>query len=251
VTRARERTLEQVLWRSNYVEANEDRTGRFSYHSAATVAILGTAVAQRAAVPKPQDKLALGEPEVTQLLLLMDTDKNGKISKQEWIKFMEAEFDRLDKDKKGQLDAKELEQSKLRVSHPANVGRELRAQRRAGRGQPPSAESVFILCCWLFSQSSQSHEQKPNRRHDNSRSEQIEPLGRMPDDISGKVKYRVQGGPKITRDIPDACRKSQRENKANDRRDSSDFQTRAPTGTPERHRDKNEKGSVDHKETNC
>jgi hypothetical protein len=89
----------------------------------ATVAILGTAVAQRAAVPKPQDKLALGEPEVTQLLLLMDTDKNGKISKQEWIKFMEAEFDRLDKDKKGQLDAKELEQSKLRVSHAANVGK--------------------------------------------------------------------------------------------------------------------------------
>jgi len=89
----------------------------------ATVAILGTAVAQRAAVPKPQDKLALGEPEVTQLLLLIDTDKNGKISKQEWIKFMEAEFDRLDKDKKGQLDAKELEQSKLRVSHPANVGK--------------------------------------------------------------------------------------------------------------------------------
>jgi len=89
----------------------------------ATWAILGTAVAQRAAVSKSQDKLALGEPEVTQLLLLMDTDKSGKISKQEWMKFMEAEFDRLDKDKKGQLDAKELEQSKLRVSHPVNVGK--------------------------------------------------------------------------------------------------------------------------------
>jgi hypothetical protein len=36
---------------------------------------------------------------------------------------MEAEFDRLDKDKKGQLDAKELEQSKLRVSHPVSVGK--------------------------------------------------------------------------------------------------------------------------------
>jgi hypothetical protein len=36
----------------------------------ATWAILGTAVAQRSAVPKPQDKLALGEPEVAQLLLL-------------------------------------------------------------------------------------------------------------------------------------------------------------------------------------
>ena len=59
-------------------------------------AILGTAVAQRAAVPTPQDKLALGENEVKQLLLLMDADESGKISKQEWMKVMEAEFDRLD-----------------------------------------------------------------------------------------------------------------------------------------------------------
>ena len=65
----------------------------------ATWTIFGTAVAQRQAVPKAQDKLALGEPEVKQLLLLMDTDKNGKISKEEWMKFMEAEFDRLDTDK--------------------------------------------------------------------------------------------------------------------------------------------------------
>ncbi|MFZ0861481.1 MAG: hypothetical protein WCA27_05360 [Candidatus Sulfotelmatobacter sp.] len=65
----------------------------------ATWTIFGTAVTQRQAVPKAQDKLALGEPEVKQLLLLMDTDKNGKISKEEWMKFMEAEFDRLDTDK--------------------------------------------------------------------------------------------------------------------------------------------------------
>jgi hypothetical protein len=30
---------------------------------------------------------------------------------------MEAEFERLDKDKSGELDVKELAQSKLRVSH--------------------------------------------------------------------------------------------------------------------------------------
>jgi hypothetical protein len=47
----------------------------------ATLAILGTAVGQEASVPIPQDKLALGEDEVKQLLLLMDTDKNGKIPK--------------------------------------------------------------------------------------------------------------------------------------------------------------------------
>jgi Ca2+-binding EF-hand superfamily protein len=62
-------------------------------------------------------KLALGEVEVRQLLLLIDADENGKIPKQEWMKFTEAEFDRLDKDKKGQFDVKELTQSKLRVSH--------------------------------------------------------------------------------------------------------------------------------------
>jgi hypothetical protein len=61
--------------------------------------MVGTAVAQKAAVPKPQDKLAIGEDEAKQLLLLVDTEKKGKVSKQEWMKFMEAEFDRLDKAK--------------------------------------------------------------------------------------------------------------------------------------------------------
>jgi Ca2+-binding EF-hand superfamily protein len=38
----------------------------------------------------------------------MDTDKSGKISKAEFMAFMEAEFNRLDKDKSGELDPKEL-----------------------------------------------------------------------------------------------------------------------------------------------
>ena len=85
--------------------------------------MVGTAVAQKAAVPKPQDKFAIGEDEAKQLLLLIDTDKEGKVSKQEWMKFMEAEFDRLDKPKTGYLDIKELMQSKLRVSHFSSVGK--------------------------------------------------------------------------------------------------------------------------------
>ena len=85
----------------------------------ATGATLGTAVARNDG-PNPQ--LAIGENEVNQLLLLMDTDKNGKISRQEYMKFMEAEFDRLDRDKSGELDVKELTQSKFQVSHPASVG---------------------------------------------------------------------------------------------------------------------------------
>ena len=80
------------------------------------------ALAQRT-IPKLADKLALGEGEVKQLLLLIDTHKTGKITKQDWMKFMETEFDRLDKNKSGELDAKELAQSILRVSPFANVGK--------------------------------------------------------------------------------------------------------------------------------
>lgn len=63
--------------------------------------------------------MALGEDEVKQLLLLMDTDKSGKVSRQEFMNFMAAEFDRLDKDKSGELDVKELAQSQLRPSRAA------------------------------------------------------------------------------------------------------------------------------------
>ena len=83
----------------------------------ATGARLETAVAQKASVPKPQDYLAIGEPEVRKLLLLMDTDKNGKVSKQTFMAFMEEEFERLDKNKTGQLDAKELNQPSPHAKH--------------------------------------------------------------------------------------------------------------------------------------
>lgn len=87
-------------------------------------ALVAAAAGQRASTPKAQDKKALGESDVKQLLLLMDTDKNGKISKKEYMTFMEAEFDRLDKDKSGELDPNELTQSQLRVSHPfTSVGK--------------------------------------------------------------------------------------------------------------------------------
>jgi Ca2+-binding EF-hand superfamily protein len=51
------------------------------------------------------------------LLLLMDADQNGKISKEEYMRFMEAEFNRLDIDKSGELDVKELTRSTFSVSH--------------------------------------------------------------------------------------------------------------------------------------
>jgi Ca2+-binding EF-hand superfamily protein len=65
----------------------------------------------------------MGEEQAKQLLLLIDTDKSGKISKQEWMRFMEAEFDRLDKEKNGELDTRELTKSKLTVSRSTSYGK--------------------------------------------------------------------------------------------------------------------------------
>jgi hypothetical protein len=77
----------------------------------ALFAIVGTTTAaQNEATPKAQGKVAVGEAEVKQMLPLMDQDKDGKVSKQDFMKFMEGEFDRLDKKKEGKLDVKKLTQ---------------------------------------------------------------------------------------------------------------------------------------------
>jgi hypothetical protein len=66
-----------------------------------------------APTPPPQ-RLAEGELSAKQLLVLMDTDKNGKVSKQEFMAFMSAEFDRMDKNKDGELDVSELTKPRMR-----------------------------------------------------------------------------------------------------------------------------------------
>lgn len=66
----------------------------------------------------PQSQpVAAGEFEAKRLLVLMDTDKSGTVSKKEFMDFMEAEFDRLDTNKDGLLDVKELEKSQLTQGH--------------------------------------------------------------------------------------------------------------------------------------
>ena len=67
--------------------------------------------------------VAAGTPEAVQLLKLMDTDKNGKISHAEYMAFMEAEFQRLDLNHDGELDLKELEHSQLAVAHHGGTRR--------------------------------------------------------------------------------------------------------------------------------
>ena len=68
-------------------------------------------------------EVAAGEAEAKKLLLLMDTDKSGKVSKEEFMRFMAAEFDRLDVNKDGELDVKELEKSQLMTVHRGGAHR--------------------------------------------------------------------------------------------------------------------------------
>ncbi len=81
------------------------------------------AAQEKDTLPRPPDKLVLAEDDVKRLLLLMDVNKDGKISKKEWMDFMSAEFDRLDKDKSGALDVREISHSKVRATRFSDVGK--------------------------------------------------------------------------------------------------------------------------------
>ncbi|HEV2101402.1 MAG TPA: hypothetical protein VGR58_01365 [Candidatus Acidoferrum sp.] len=83
------------------------------------LAVAGTILCSATAQKMPlrtQDNLAMGEDHVKQLLLLMPVGGRGMVSRQEYMKFMEAEFNRLDQDKRGELDARKLAQSNLSAS---------------------------------------------------------------------------------------------------------------------------------------
>lgn len=70
----------------------------------------------------PSDKaeaVEAGLPATKQLLVLMDTDRNGVVSKEEFMHFMSDEFDRLDTNKDGVLDIKELEKLLPSLKHPS------------------------------------------------------------------------------------------------------------------------------------
>ena len=80
-------------------------------------------LAQNRAAAAPEERQGLKEDEVNLMFFLMDTDKNDKISRQEWMTFMSAEFDRLDTDKRGDLNPKELAQLSLRRSNFSSTGK--------------------------------------------------------------------------------------------------------------------------------
>jgi hypothetical protein len=85
--------------------------------------MVGTAAAQRENdMPPPSQQRATADArraEAKRLMTLMDTNKDGKVSKEEWTSFMDREFDRLDTNHDGFVDVKDLEKSQFQVRHGA------------------------------------------------------------------------------------------------------------------------------------
>lgn len=82
----------------------------------AAVVVAGLAAARMLVpVALAAPRLDPGLKQTMQLLVLMETDTSGKVTKAEFMKFMESEFDKLDKNKDGELDVRELTQSQYYV----------------------------------------------------------------------------------------------------------------------------------------
>ncbi len=75
--------------------------------SAGLIAVLAAAPALARGGQGPENA------KVAQLIHLMDKDKNGVVSKDEFMRFMSAEFDRVDANRSGALSESELSRSVL------------------------------------------------------------------------------------------------------------------------------------------
>jgi EF hand len=76
---------------------------------------------QKQPITPASPAVAAGEAEAKKLLVLMDTDHSGRVSKEEFLRYMAAEFDRLDINHDGQLDITELEQ--MQATHHGGTRR--------------------------------------------------------------------------------------------------------------------------------
>jgi len=86
------------------------------------------AVAQKQSVPKQAvaattEKSAVAENNVVKLLLIMKPDKNGNISREEFNKLVDAEFDLLAKNQTGMVNVKDLVQPDLHAKSISFLGK--------------------------------------------------------------------------------------------------------------------------------
>jgi Ca2+-binding EF-hand superfamily protein len=79
-----------------------------------TSLVVGTVSTAALAASKRTDAAAASD--VRNLLLLMDKDKNGTVSKDEFMQYMSQAFDRLDVNQSGQVERNELTNTKFPLS---------------------------------------------------------------------------------------------------------------------------------------
>jgi hypothetical protein len=82
---------------------------------------VGTAIAREGM--HRSDKVSMGEEKIKKLLPLMDQDKDGQVSRQAFMKYMEAAFERLDKEKSGHLSVRGLTQQENRPASFSAAGK--------------------------------------------------------------------------------------------------------------------------------
>jgi len=85
---------------------------------AAACSLGAGSVSADAPVASNTTKLTSGLAPMQKLLQLMDADKNGKVSKAEYMQFMESEFEFADVNHDGELDSAELTKLINRLYHP-------------------------------------------------------------------------------------------------------------------------------------
>jgi Ca2+-binding EF-hand superfamily protein len=117
-------------------------TGKFGLFFAVSFAALS---ASDSVLAVNRHAVTAGEGQVRQLLLLMDQDQNGQVSRAEFMGFMEAEFNALDVDRSGELNPEELSRSRIRVAGEGQILQLLRLMDKDKSGQVSKAEFVRFM----------------------------------------------------------------------------------------------------------
>ena len=66
-------------------------------------------------VDTPKMRAAIVDDDVKEILMAMHHDRNGTVSQQEFLALMKAEFNKLDPDQSGRVNARELPASQSHV----------------------------------------------------------------------------------------------------------------------------------------
>jgi hypothetical protein len=81
---------------------------------------VGTAWARGDNLSQPHSPAVLGEEQVKQLILLLDQNgqHQGTVSKEELMKFVSSEFDRLEHDRSGSVRTEDVQEPAARQGQP-------------------------------------------------------------------------------------------------------------------------------------